>query len=254
MSDFWTQFDESYRLFSQFCDSDDWHLILKVVAGAVIKYAGNPNCQISILDVGCGSGVASETICEQIYVRTRCFPSLSVVEPSSKARGRLKSNTLSDSFCGPLKHTAEKLASLPSDLKVDAILFLHSTYYIEELEKQLKKVVDSHLRPTGAVFALVLPDQSPFFLDLPHLANCSDEVEAMFKSMNLETYSVLLKSRFRLPKGGEFSDAELDSLRKFVMPSANSSSEFKKRLADYTNHDGEIDFQDHLLIGKKKTK
>lgn len=254
MTDFWAQFDKSYRLFSQFCDSDDWHLILKVVAGAITKYAGNPNCQISILDVGCGSGAGSQTVCEQIYSKTGCFPSLSIVEPSSIARDRLKSNTLPGSDGGPLNLAAETIDSLPSDLKVDAILFLHSTYYIEEMEKQLKKPVDSHLRPGGAVCALVLPEQSPFFLGLPPLTNCSNEVETIFKSMNLDTRSVTLKSRFLLPKGGAFTDAEMDALRKFFMPIANSSAEFKKRLDDYRNHDGQIDFQDHLLIGKKPVK
>jgi hypothetical protein len=251
MIDFWTQFDKSYRLFSQFCDSDDWHIIIKAVAGAIIEYAGNPNCQISILDVGSGNGVASQTLCEQIYSRTRCFPSLSVVEPSSIARGRLESNILFSSDSGPLIYASEIVEYLPSDLKVDAILFLHSTYYIDEMDKLLKKLVDTHLRQGGAVCVLVLPEQSPFFLNLPCLDNCSDAIEKMFKLMNLETHSFLLQSRFLFPKGGEFADAELDVLRKFFMPSVGSTTAFKKRLNDYKNHNGEIDFQDHLLIGKK---
>jgi SAM-dependent methyltransferase len=253
MTNFWAQFDKSYRLFSQFCDSDDWHLILRVVAGAVVKYAQTPNSQISILDVGCGNGMATQTVCEQIYTKTGCFPSLSVVEPSGLARDRLQSNLLLSSDCGPLMHTVAHLEKLPPDLKVDAILFLHSTYYIPDLEECLRTLVDTHLRAGGAVVALVLPEQSPFFLDLPHLANCSDEVEDLFVSIGLATHSVALRSRFLVPKG-EFTDAELDRLRKFFMPNARSSAEFKARLSDYTNRDGLIDFQDHLLIGKKPVK
>ena len=251
MIDFWVQFDKSYRFFSQFCDSDDWHLILKAVAGAVIEYAGNPSCQISILDVGSGNGVASQTLCEQIYSRTRCFPSLSVIENSSMAQDRLKSNILFSSDCGPLKYATERAEKLPSDFKVDAILFLHSTYYIDEINKLLKKLVDTHLRPGGAVIVLVLPEQSPFFLDLPRLDNCSDAIETMFKTMNLETHSFTFQSRFLFPKGGEFDDNELDLLRKFFMQNSGSTTEFKNRLNDYKNRNGEIDFQDHLLIGKK---
>jgi SAM-dependent methyltransferase len=254
MSDFWAQFDKSYRLFSQFCDSDDWHLILKVVAGAVIKYAGNPSCQISILDVGCGSGAATQTVCEQIYAKTGCFPSLSVVEPSSVALARLASNTLPNSDCGPLHHAVTEVDKLPSELRVDAILFLHSTYYIDDLESKLKKLVDFHLRPGGAICALVLPEQSPFFLSLPCLANCSDAVESIFRSLNLVSRSVTLKSRFLLPKGGEFAEAEWEALQKFVMPSANSLAAFKERLNQHKDQDGQIDFQDHLLIGKKPAK
>lgn len=254
MTDFWTQFDKSYRLFSQYCDSDDWHLILKAVAGAVVKYAGNPNCQISILDVGCGSGAATQTVCEQIYSRTGCFPSLSVVEPSSMARGRLTSNTLLKADCGPLHHAVEQVSKLPADLKVDAILFLHSTYYICDLQKDLSILVNTHLRPGGAVCALVLPEQSPFFLGLPCLANCSDTVEGTFRALNLATHSVTLRSRFLLPKGGEFTDAEWEALRRFVMPSATSVAAFKERLNEHKNHEGQIDFQDHLLIGKLSAK
>lgn len=254
MTDFWAQFDKSYRLFSQFCDSDDWHLILKVVAGAVVKYAGNPSCQISILDVGCGSGAATQTVCEQIYARTGCFPSLSVVEPSSMARGRLASNTLHNTDCGPLHHTVEHLDNLPTDLKVDVILFLHSTYYIDDLENNVKRLVNSHLRPGGAICALVLPERSPFFLGLPCLTNCSDAVERIFTSMNLATRSVTLRSRFLLPKGGEFTEAEWEALRKFVMPSATSVAAFKERFNQQKDRDGQIDFQDHLLIGKKSAK
>lgn len=254
MTDFWAQFDKSYRLFSQYCDSDDWHLILKVVAGAVVKYAGNPTCQIAILDVGCGSGAATQTVCEQIYARTGCFPSLSVVEPSSMARGRLASNTLPNADCGPLHHAVGQINQLPAELKVDAILFLHSTYYIDDLEKDLATLVNTHLRPGGAVCALVLPEQSPFFFGLPCLANCSDAVEQTFQALSLTTHSVTLRSRFLLPKGGEFTDSEWEALRKFVMPSATTVAAFKERLNQYKDHDGQIDFQDHLLIGMKPAK
>jgi len=163
MIDFWTEFDKSYRLFSQFCDSDDWHRILRAVAGAVIHHVELTDCQLSLLDVGCGSGVASETICEQIYSQTRCFPSLSVVEPSSIARDRFSANILANADAGPLKHSFRTICEIPSDFKVDAILFLHSTYYLDDLEKELRRLVDSNLRPGGAVFTLVLPEQSPFF-------------------------------------------------------------------------------------------
>lgn len=249
MIDFWAQFDKSYRLFSQFCNSDDWHTILRAVAGAITNYAGGPDCQISLLDVGCGSGVASQTVCKQIYARSGCFPSLFVVEPSAIARRRVESTVLSRADCGPLHRIAEQLEKLPVDLKVDAILFLHSTYYIEDLEKTLPNLVRSHLRVNGVVCALVLPEQSSFFLDLPSLPNCSDAIEAIFESIPLKTHSVTLKSRFMFPKSGDFSDAEFDALRRFWMPSARTPVEFKQRLDSYKNHDGEMDFQDHLLIG-----
>lgn len=253
MNDFWAQFDKSYRLFSQFCDSDDWHRILKAVAGAVAQYAGNPDSQISILDVGCGSGVATQTICEMVYSASGCFPTLVTVEPSVMARSRLETNILQDSDCGPLRHNIAQLDALPADLRVDAILFLHSTYYIDDLSNALENLVKSHLRPTGAVCALVLPENSPFFMDLPCLPNCSDALEAMFKRLGLEVSSFTLKSRFLFPEGGEFSDAEYDALRRFWMPSARNLQDFKMRVKEY-HAQSEIDFQDHLLVGKSVAK
>ncbi len=251
MIDFWTQFDKSYRLFSQFCDPDDWHTILKVVAGAIIRHAYVPECQISLLDVGCGNRIASETICEIIYARTRCFPSISIVEPSPIARERLVNNALADSDCGPLTHTYKTLDDVPDDLTVDGIMFLHSTYYIDGMEDKLRKLVECNLRSKGAVFALVLPEQSPFFLGAPCLMNCSDAVELLFHKLGLEIRTSTLKSCFYLPGNGGFTDAEADLIRKFFLPAADSANRFRRILNQYLGAEREIDFQDHLLVGRK---
>ncbi len=252
MIDFWDEFDKSYRFFCQFCETDDWHIILKAVAGAVVRHTSACDCQLSLLDVGCGTGIATETICEIIYARTRRFPKLSIVEPSPIARQRLAHNALTESDCGPLIHTFETLDDVSDDVKFDGILFLHSTYYIDKIEEKLRRLVERNLRTKGAVFALVLPEESPFFLGAPCLANCSDAVEMTFRKLGLRIRTSTLKSRFYLPGNGGFTDAEADLIRKFFLPAADTANCFRRILSQYLGEEREIDFKDHLLIGEKK--
>ncbi len=251
MSDFWKKHDHSYRLFSQFCSTDDWYKITSAIAGAIVKYASSKSCQTSILDIGCGTGTSTETICEQIFTKTRCFPSLTIVEPSQTARERVKAHILPRSKLGPLYNSFSNIKEIPEDYVTDAILFLHSTYYIDNFEESLKDLINFHLRPGGAVFALVLPEQSPFFLDLPPLPNCANKVESLFRLFNLDESSFTLRSRFQFPDGDGFSKAELESLRRFWRPTIPTTEAFGNRLVKYADATLEIDFQDHLIIGKK---
>jgi hypothetical protein len=168
------------------------------------------------------------------------------------ARGWLDANILRTTHCGPLVSVAENFDRIAEDLKVDAILFLHSTYYFDDFQNVLERLTTSHLRAAGIVCALVLPEQSPFFLNLPPLQNCSDAVEAAIKAVGLKPYPLTLKSRFRLPKGGELTDSEWQLLQQFFIPDSKNLAEFKKRLHSYVSDQEEIDFQDHLIVGKSR--
>jgi SAM-dependent methyltransferase len=251
MNDPWFAIDKPYRLFSQFCDSDDWHIIVKAVAGALVRFSGKDkeNVQLSFLDVGCGNGAATQTVCEQIYALTGCFPALYAVEPSRLARGRLANNVLAAGAGGPLKAVFEDLEHLAQNLIFDAAIFLHSTYYIEDLASRVQILANRHLRSKGLVAALVLSESSPFFLGLPPLHNCSDEVERTFGSIGLTTKSFVLRSRFIMPRIGGFSDGELEALRMFMAPGVGSVAAFSKLLDHHAGSRREMDFQDHLIVG-----
>lgn len=250
MSDFWTQFDKPYRFFSQFCDSDDWHTILAAVAGAVTETA-MPNVGMSILDVGCGTGVATETICEMIFSKTKNFPQVTVVEPSKIARDRVEANLLGHHEGGVLKASHKALCELESGVKFDSIMFLHSTYYVSDFTGTLKKLVRNHLYPGGTIVALVLSEDSSFFLQLGALPNCLNSLSHDFRKVGLHGIREhQLQSRFHLPKNWSLSEKEWKSLCTFFRPEGIGVEEFKRRITQELSKDHYLDFQDYLLIAK----
>lgn len=251
MTDFWSQFDKSYRFFSQFCDTDDWHVILAAVAGVVTE-AAKPNVQMSLLDVGCGIGIATETICELIFAKTKSLPQLTVVEPSQIARDRITANLLCHNDGGALKATYKSLDELPDGTKFDAIMFLHSSYYIANFKKALQKLVQHHLYPGGTITVLVLPEDSSFFLQLGALPNCMESVQSNFRDCGLHGITVYqLQSRFRLPKDCSLTENEWKSLCSFVRPEGIKIEEFKARIKREYAGGRPLDFQDCLVLGKK---
>lgn len=251
MIDFWSQFDKPYRLFSQFCDSDDWHVILTAVAGAVMQ-AAKPDVQIALLDVGCGNGVATETICEVVFTQTKVLPKLTVVEPSQKARDRIEGNLLWHSDGGILHGNYKALDDLPGQAKFDAIMFLHSTYYLNNFKRLLKKLVQNHLYPGGKIVVLVLPEDSSFFLGLGALPNCMGAVESDCRDSGLHGIAVhQLQSRFRLPKDCRLSEPEWKLLCSFFRPEGVALEEFKARMKGEFASCAPLDFQDCLVVGTK---
>ena len=254
MSDFWLQHDKSYRLFSQYCDTDDWHNILKAVAGAITEVA-KPKCQMSLLDVGCGTGIATETICERIFSNTKNFPQLTVVEPSQVARSRVAANLLYQSEGGVLRNVYASLNELPENARFDVIMFLHSTYYIRNFQATIKVLVERHLYPGGKIVMLVLPEESSFFLQLTALQNCMSGVKHDLQSIGLhDIKDHHLQSRFLLPESYNLTENEWKSLCQFFRPEGIELEQFKKLIKRDMAINNSLDFQDYLVTGKKPKK
>jgi SAM-dependent methyltransferase len=249
MSDFWNEFDEAYRLFSQYCDTNDWHRILESIAGAVAATKPASGSALTVLDVGCGNAVATQTICEQVFAATGWFPQLGVVEPSIIARERLYGHLLVSSTGGPMELAAKSIEAIPANRQFDAIVFVHSTYYVAHLADQLQVLVDVHLAPSGAVIVLALPRYSPFFLGLPPLPHCADEVHMILSRMGLRVESYQLRSRFRLPT--QVSAVQWEHLMRFMAPHVSDLTSFQALVKQFLCKARVADFGDHLLVGRR---
>jgi len=246
--DFWASLGEAYRVFSAYCRYDDWHHILNILVDRIVQI--NARTSVCLLDVGCGLGRNTLSISEALFTRTGHRPVIDVVEPSSIARSTVRALMPPHSRGGFLRTEYIDLGEL-DEQEYDAILFIHSTYYITNLQEQIQSLAQRHLRPEGKLLFLVLPGASPFFLDSGPLPNTAEKVELILDELRLLRHSMSLPSRFLFGDGRFLLTADTaSSLRQFMKCESMTDDEFCNVIADRAKH-GAIDFGDRLIIGSK---
>jgi SAM-dependent methyltransferase len=246
--DFWQKHDIHYRLFSQFCDLDDWYNILLTIASH-FTWKG-PRVSRALLDVGAGTGINTNALLEMLYAKHQVRHVVSVVEPSSIARKRIATNVVPELEGGFLRHVFAHFSEL-GNRRFDGVLFLHSTYYIPDFELVLRRTVREHTEKGGVVVCAALAGNSPFFLgQTPAQPNLSEDIERIAKA-NRWRYDVqLLPSHYRVPDTIQLAERTLKHLHSFVcdgtaMTFQDFVSAFRTHLV--TASGAGVDLKDRLI-------
>ena len=240
-------------MFSKFCDFNDWQSILNRIASEIIEVQDNK--PLSILDVGAGLGINTECIANIVFTHRKIRNSIDIIEPSQHAREIARRLMVSEDKGGILRNFFPNLSDI-NTRKYDVVIFLHSTYYINDFYNWLQKIFRNNLREGGKVLVLAIPSDSPFFLDpklaLPHT---SSQIKYYLSQKGFEFTPYSLTSKFYINTHFIFSEIEIDHLYHFMTSSKSniiSREEFCERLKSKASS-GVIDFQDELIVIRKAT-
>jgi SAM-dependent methyltransferase len=247
--EFWAARQPGYANLCYISDPDDWHEILAAVTSQ-IACVGDAERPLRLLDIGSGTGTTIAAISQRLLATYKRSSAASLVEPSVRARAA--SRVLfseSDHTFGTIR-TYSDVDGLPRSDKFDAVLYIHSTYYIGELSTQLRQILSSHVSPGGVVIVLALPQTSPFYLGRAERAqkNSAEAVVAIFADLDLATEVHTLTSRISVPPGLWEDDTLVADWRAFL---GYGDWELERVRRGLRTHllDG-TDLADKLIVGK----
>lgn len=252
MYDFWALHDKGYRLFSQFCDPNDWYNILRGVADELQGNSLNHKSK-HLLDIGAGTGQNTQLLLELLFANGGPRDIITAVEPSELARGRIKNSLLLQADGGFLARILTDIDQIGPD-RFDAIVLLHSSYYIPDFEKVLSRLYTRNLHDRGSLVVLALSAQSPFFLGRAACyKNVAEEIMAVAARNGWATKTFNYRSQFRFPAWLKLSEPSNQQLYKFI---ANGSGltyrEYRERFEQYMVSDSGVDLRDRLIHIEKR--
>lgn len=247
---FWRDEQPGYATLSYLSDPDDWASIISAISTHIAESVEDRDtCRI--LDVGSGLGTTSYNIMKRLLASFNVSSQATLVEPSDEARSfsRLLFSNSDHRFGTAVCY--ENISQVGESEKYDAVLFIHSSYYIRDLEGTISAISERHLKTNGRIIFLVLPGISNFFLGLADhgYPNCSEEVIAICKSLNLKTSVHNMTSRVRVPNNLWQSKDVVANWARFFEASAVSVDELQRLLRVYIT-DG-ADLRDKLIIAER---
>lgn len=248
-ADFWKHFGHSYAIFSMYCDYNDWRKILDEICKEIT--APEIKRTINFLDIGAGIGKNTNEIIEIMISRYRTNVLADAVEPSPLARSYIKNIVIEKRFGGFLNKTYSDVTKIQKK-KYDAIILMHSSYYIDDFFKKLTKLYNESLNQGGKILILSLPSSSIFFLkeDSLQLPYTSDKIISWLNDNEIDFSIKKLKSRFSsnikfqkvynpVKHFYKFFTRKEISIEKFILL-------YKKHIDNKT-----VNFNDELIIIKK---
>lgn len=249
MSNFWKEYGKAYTLFSQYCNYNDWQIILRRIANEIT--GTNSNRALSVLDVGTGHGLNALNLLEILYSETGQKHLLDVVEPSHEATFLLQSLLSTVSTGGFLRNIYHNISEI-DEAAYDVMIFMHSSYYISEFQHVIKCTYFNNLQKGGKIIILALPDTSPFFLGEKKLLlnNTSTRIKLMLNNLDLKFDSYVLHSRFMLSNAQGISSSGMDAFYHFMTREIIVKDKFVEILRKRTRKEP-LDFGDELIVINK---
>ena len=238
----WSEIGDAYQSFSTMSDEGDWQLIISQIATIIAKSASGSR---NILDYGAGLGTTAASIRRQLYGVHGLLSSWSLYEPDSFARATHQVLMPQVGKYMPVN----SLAAPPKSPCFDIVLFIHTSYYLSEFDKELEKIFNSLLsHNNGFVICVSMPKESPFFVPElnNHISWSAQEIIETASSIGLQSEIIKLRSRFRwLPTLGE--DQLLSkSIASFVC-GGRDVSDHEINLVE-NKLSGEVDFGDWMIV------
>lgn len=236
---FWEEIGKEYSIFSQYCNHYDWNVIIEHIAEQINNIKQNE--PTSILDVGCGWGNNIKTIMDLLLIKTHIRNKLDVVEPSKAMKKLIAMLLKRYNEGGYLDLFYEELQFIKK--QYDCILFMHSSYYIENFFEILKWLFQEKLKKMGKIIILSLPSDSDFFLGENELIlpNTSDKISTVLQKNKIYFDKTRFNSRFTQP---EMSDEiVLKTLYKFITMNNVPYQNF----IEFLNTNKIVDFKDEII-------
>lgn len=250
-NDFWKQLGQSFLVFSKFCDFDDWQNILKRLACEIVSV--NQQHALSILDVGAGLGINTECIANIIFSQNKIRNIIDIIEPSKSARDISRGLLVTEDKGGSIRNIFPGLVNVKNQI-YDVIMFIHSSYYINNFYLTLNSLLKYNLREGGKILILALPSESPFFLDPKlELPFTSSQIQYYLSQNDINFNAYTLTSKFFINTNFIFSQNEINQLYHFMTSSKKgilTKGKFCEILKSKA-HNGIIDFQDELIVIEK---
>lgn len=199
--EFWTDSAGGYAALSMLSNPDDWAHIIDAIAGEISSSLTSKSAFCRFLDVGTGLGETAFRLSQRLLATYRIRSRATLVEPSAQARDSARLRWLPLSFQDGAS-IFDSVEAVPAAERFDAILYIHSTYYVSDLRAQIRRL-RSRLSRGGIFVFLVLPKESPFFLGLGDLGhkNLAEAVEGLLISEGFRTSLTPLVSRLTVPEG-----------------------------------------------------
>lgn len=250
MEDFWERYGESYQIFSQYCSYYDWQNILETIANEIAQ--AQKEQSYSILDIGPGKGRNILEILEILFTKLRKRNILDIVEPSNIGVNILESLIVSVENGGYLRNIYRDTSNI-QDSKYNIILFMHSSYYINNFCELIFKLLSENLFNDGKLLILTLPYESPFFLGKSelYLPNTTEEIIGILEEKKIKYEVHRLESKFFLNKNFDISKSAMEKICFFMTREKISFNDFIILLKKHYKK-GVLDFSDDLIVIKKK--
>lgn len=237
----WKDLGDAYQAFSALSDEGDWQSLMMQIASVV---ASNAKRTRRILDYGAGLGSTAASIRRRIYGDHGLFSSWVLYEPDRWAR------EASAFIMPPLGATMDvAITECVPKTKCDVALFVHTSYYVADFDRELKRVFDDLLSGEEALaICVAMPHNSPFFIDGINNRHfwTSDVIVDSAKKIGLRCDVIPMRSRFRLLADVVEDEKLLRLVASFVCGRVAVSNEevalVKRKLI------GEVDFGDWLVV------
>lgn len=245
--DFWTQSAGGYAALSMLSNPDDWAHIIDAIAGEISSSLASKGAFCRFLDVGTGLGETAFRLSQRLLATYRIRSRATLVEPSAQARDCARLRWLPLSYQDGAS-IVDSVEAVPDTERFDAILYIHSTYYVSDLRAQIRRLRSSLAR--GGIFVvLALPTESPFFLGLGDLGhkNLAEAVDALLISEGFQTCLTPMVSRLTVPEGLWNSPGWRDLWMK-MYPATIDGVQLQELLSSYIR-DG-TNLADRLIVAR----
>jgi hypothetical protein len=237
----------SYQAFSYYCRFTDWLAITYAVAAELAR-SNLHNRKLRLLDVGSGPCASTNIVSKQLLDHFGKESSWDVVEPLEELIYSAQFVMQGDGERNGIRNRYQNLDLVPADTYggYDAILFMHSTYYIHDLHGILDKVIARRWGLNTALIFLALPKSSAFFLGQEPLVynNAAEDVEQECRKRNFRVHKHILRSHIDLTQE-RLNDESLLPMYEFVTGGRLTRQEFIKLVR--TRWHNSPDFADILL-------
>lgn len=249
---FWKLDAQGYSVFGHYHSHLDWMIMRNRIIDVIVEASsGQP---AKILDVGCGKGWNIQEIADTVLARTHERPTLDIVEPDSFARNVTESLLVPLQYSGMLGCSFSDIRQVKSR-KYDAILFMHSGYYIKDFDQEIKRLADGSLNHDGVIIVQTLPQDSAFFLNTTYLPNTTGDVLAAGNKVG-HACAERFQSRFLGEVFDRYkTDDGIDLVKSFMDAREMTREEFMRKFLSFSDPTGSIDLRDDIVfITKEKSR
>lgn len=236
----WNEFLLPYLTFSAFTDENDWNDILKCISCNISKSKSN---KLNILDYGAGIGTTSYSIRRHLYGTHGRISNWTLMDPDKIA---LNSHVINMPALGD-----SMLVSSVNEIhdfgEFNCIIFVHSTYYINNLENIFLKILKSKPDNCIAIF-VVMSDSSPFFNKSinNYCIGTYEDIVKLLKKYEVSFSLIKMKSRFRLYSSIENDYEILKNLTSFFYGEIINDSELIYKFSTLIS--SEFNIVDNIIV------
>src|SRR4029077_20623572 len=219
-----------------------------------IRTASTVDMPLVLIDVGAGEGTTTYALMNRLLTNYKRPSTAFLIEPSPAARAASGLRFASPRHRFGTAQICSDITDIPKQTRADAILFIHSSYYIMNIENHLRVLITQNLKKQGIVLFLVLGKGSPFFLgeEARWARTSPDNIVTMCEDLGLQVETLNLTSRITVPSGLWDDDEVVGEWQRFLGYDDWTRDQMRRGLRRYLT-DG-TDLRDVLIVGANRRR